>query len=153
MSFSHTTITMMLLTVFLVLSCCNANLIRPAPGTPPVHKVVTSTKMPEPTSPATRKSIGFINEDVLFPRQAVEPETCGYREGNPARPLTCATGLNCYWTYTTGTSWGPACCSEYNGVWATDCTEAIATTCFDYGSAISSYLPETATLYDRQIFW
>jgi hypothetical protein len=154
------TIAMMsLLTFFLMLSSCEGNLIRPtpthhAPGTPPFHQGVTSTTMPEPTSPATRKRFGSINEAVLFPRQAAETDICGYLEGEITNPLQCTSGRSCYYSVRgPGASFGPGCCSMTNGEYATSCGDTIATQCVDYGSAISSYLPANETKYLGAIFW
>jgi len=150
MGTAHTTIKAMILAAFLTLSLVEANLIHP---TPTVHNGVAATTMPEPTSPATRRSrFGFMNENVLFPRQeAAQPVTCAYEEADPLRPITCAAGSDCQWEYGTSTFWGPYCCpTQTNGVTESNCGTSAVTTCIDYGS--NNFQPATATRYQRDIY-
>jgi hypothetical protein len=145
----HTTITMILLAVLLVLSHCKANLIYPMPT---VHNGAASTTIPEPTSPATTSGVQFMDENVLFPRQDASPVTCGYEEADPKRAVLCAAGSGCAWDYGAATSssstfWGPYCCPTT----ASGCPSFAKTRCIDYSSA---YLqPSHLTVISRILYW
>ena len=140
-----------LLAIFQLLSYSSGDVVRP---TSTAHDGVTTTVMPEPTSLAMRRQLGFVNDDVLFARD-LAPIACGYPEYDPAYPFTCPGDKFCGYDDRPGQFWGPACCStQANGDLASDCTSSMITTCIDYYDTRNPLTRGSdSTTSERALYW
>jgi len=152
MGFFQTTIVLVLLTVLQILTHAKGNLIRP---TPKVYDGEAVAAMPAPTSPPTRGRFGFMNEDMLFPRQASEPVVCGYKTWDPEEPLVCPSDQRCAYDQENGGNYGPVCCPiQTDGQVIPACATSAYVACVDYGSAINTaFTPTAQTTYERTWYW